>query len=244
MSTPDQGKRAAAVAAIAYITSETVIGVGTGSTVASFIDALGESHTTVTGAVATSIDTEQRLRRAGITPIPLDVADRPIAIYVDGADEIDRLGRAIKGGGGAHTREKLVARSSARWICIVDQSKLVECLGERRPVPLEVRPTELAGAISDVRALGGTPSIRVGGPALAGNRLVDVYDLDLSDPQRMEDALESIPGVVACGIFARRRADVILVGREDGSVFTLDPADVPAAGGQSPASPTDRDRPS
>ena len=230
MSAPATGKRAAAAAALAYITSETVIGVGTGTTVACFIDALGEGGTSVTSAVATSVDTERRLRRIGITPLPLEAADKPIAIYVDGADEIDRFGRAIKGGGGAHTREKRVAESSTTWVCIVDESKVVEHLGTRRPVPLEVVRTELDGVIAHVRALGGTPAIRAGSPELEGNRLVDVHDLDLTDPLRMEEILESIPGVIACGIFARRRADVILVGREDDSVLTLAPDDVTSSG--------------
>ena len=218
----DAGKQAAALAALAYLRDQTTIGVGTGSTVAYFIDAVGSSRV---NAVPTSADTEQRLRRVGITPIALEDAERPLALYVDGADEIDRLGRAIKGGGGAHVREKRVAQSSQEWVCIVDEGKLVERLGRRAPVPLEVAAASLAEASVAIALLGGVPRLRAGIPADSGNLLMDICGLDLSDPEHMEDALETIPGVVACGIFAHRRADVILVGREDGSVSTIIPND-------------------
>lgn len=217
------GKQAAALAALAYLRPDTVIGVGTGSTVAHFIDALSAGGAGVTRAVATSTDTEQRLRRVGISPIALEDAERPLALYIDGADEIDFLGRAIKGRGGAHTREKRVAQASRTWVCIVDESKLVDRLGTRVPVPLEIEPAALAETLAAVTRLGGAPAPRGGSPTDSGNALVDVRNLDLSDPLHMEDALEVIPGVVACGIFARRRADVILVGRADGSVFSLIP---------------------
>jgi ribose 5-phosphate isomerase A len=223
--TAEAGKRAAAVAAIAYIPPGAVIGVGTGSTVTYFIDAIGESGAGVTRAVATSIDTEQRLRRVGISLVALEDADKPLALYVDGADEIDFLGRAIKGGGGAHTREKRVASASTAWVCIVDDGKPVDHLGIRAPVPLEVESTALTEVVAAVTALGGSPELRARILTDSGNPLVDVHGLDLFDPLRMEDALEAIPGVIACGIFARRRADVILVGREDGSVLTLIPND-------------------
>ena len=223
MTAADVGKRAAARAAIAYLRPDTVIGVGTGSTVAHFIDALGAGGEGVTRAVATSLDTERRLRHVGISPIALEDAGPPLALYIDGADEIDRLGRAIKGSGGAHVREKRVAQASSRWVCIVDESKLMDRLGMRAPVPLEIEPTALAEATTAIARLGGAPALRVGSLADSGNPFMDVRVLDLSDPLGMEDALEAIPGVVACGIFAHRRADVILVGRDDGSVLTLIP---------------------
>ncbi len=218
-------KRAAARAALEYVPHDTVIGVGTGSTVAHFIDALGASDSRITRAVATSIDTQRRLRAVGISPITLELAEKPLALYIDGADEIDRLGHAIKGGGGAQTQEKRVAEASMMWVCIVDESKLVDHLGMRAPVPLEVGSGALAEAIAAASALGGSPELRPGAPADSGNPLVDVHGLDLSDPLRMEITLEAIPGVVACGIFARRRADVILIGRADGSVVTLAPSE-------------------
>ncbi len=223
MIAADVGKRAAALAALAYLRPDTVIGVGTGSTVAHFIDALGAGGAGVTRAVATSIDTEQRLLHIGISPIALEDAEKPLALYVDGADEVDFLGRAIKGGGGAHTREKRVASASTTWVCIVDEGKLVDRLGIRSPVPLEVESAALAEVMAAVVALGGSPELRAGILTDSGNPLLDIHGLDLFDPLRMEDALEAIPGVVACGIFARRRADVILVGRDDGSIFTLIP---------------------
>ena len=223
MTAADAGKRAAARAALAYLRPDTVIGVGTGSTVAHFIDALGAGGAGVTRAVATSIDTEQRLLHIGISPISLEDAEKPPALYVDGADEIDRRGRAIKGGGGAHAREKRVAQASSRWVCIVDESKLVDRLGMRAPIPLEIEPTAVTEATTAIARLGGAPALRVGSLADSGNPLMDVRGLDLSDPLGMEDALDAIPSVVACGIFAHRRADVILVGRDDGSVLTLIP---------------------
>lgn len=223
MTGADVGKRAAARAALAYLRPDTVIGVGTGSTVAHFIDALAAGGAGITRAVATSVDTEQRMLHIGIVPIALEDAEKPLALYVDGADEIDRLGRAIKGGGGAHAREKRVAQTSSRWVCIVDESKLVDRLGMRAPVPLEIETHALAEATTAVAALGAIAVLRVGSLADSGNPLVDVHGLDLSDPLGTEDALEAIPGVVACGIFARRRADVIHVGRDDGTVFTLIP---------------------
>lgn len=222
MSAADVGKRAAALAALAYLRPETAIGVGTGSTVAHFVDALGTSDAKLDCVVATSIDTERRLLHIGITPIPLEDAAKPLALYVDGADEIDRLGRAIKGGG-AHAREKRVAQASVIWVCVVDESKLVDRLGTRAPVPLEIDSNALAKASKAVAALGAKAVPRVGSLADSGNPLVDVHNLDLSDPLRMEDALDAIPGVVACGIFAHRPADVILVGRSDGTVPTLIP---------------------
>ena len=225
MISTEAGKRAAAFSALAYVPPDAVLGVGTGSTVACFIEALGASGTGVTSAVASSADTERRLRHVGITPVALGQADEPIALYVDGADEIDLSGRAIKGGGGAHTREKRVAFASATWVCIVDEGKLVDLLGIRAPVPLEVKAAALSDVATAITALGGSPKLRAGILTDSGNPLLDISGLDLSDPLRMEDALEAIPGVVACGIFAHRRADVIIVGREDGTVLTLAPDD-------------------
>ena len=230
MTSRELEKRAAAVAALAYVTPGIVLGVGSGSTVAQFIRALGEYAGRPSRAVATSADTEQRLRRAGIATIPLEAADRPLALYVDGADEIDRSGRAIKGGGGAHTREKRVARASETWLCIVDEHKLVDRIGTRTPVPLEIDACSFAEVAEAVAALGGFATLRPGRLADSGNPLADVHGLPLSDALSMERALEAIPGVISCGIFARRRADLILVGRADGTVGTL----VTRAPGQQP----------
>lgn len=216
-------KRAAARAALAYVEPGALLGVGSGSTVAHFIDALAGSAVRPAAAVAASRDTEEALVRAGITVIALDDAERPLSVYVDGADEVERSGRAIKGGGGAHAREKLIAKASSTWVCIVDESKLVERLGESAPVPLEVVPELLPTVLVSVATLGGEPRLCEGRLADSGDPLVDVHGLDLADPVAVEDALEAIPGVVACGVFARRRADVVLVGRADGSVETIVP---------------------
>ena len=221
MTSRELEKRAAAVAALAYVTPGIVLGVGTGSTVAHFIRALGDYAGRPSRAVATSVDTERRLRRAGIATIPLEAADRPLALYVDSADEIDRDGRAIKGGGGAHTREKRVARASETWVCIVDEHKLVDRIGTRAPVPLEIEARSFSEVAEAVAALGGTATLRTGRLADSGNPLADVHGLSLVDALGMERELEAIPGVISCGIFARRRADLILVGRADGTVDTL-----------------------
>ncbi|MDY0340774.1 MAG: ribose-5-phosphate isomerase RpiA [Coriobacteriia bacterium] len=225
MTTTDAGKQLAALAALAYLHPDTVLGVGTGSTVARFIDVIGTSDVPVRRAVATSLDTAQHLRLIGIEPIPLESADEPLLLYVDGADEIDHIGRAIKGGGGAHACEKRVASASITWVCIVDESKLVDRLGIHAPIPLEVESHALADIAAAVMALGGSPELRARSVSDSGNPLVDIRGLDMSDPLHMEDALDAIPGVIACGIFARRRADTILVGHEDGSVLTLVPSD-------------------
>ncbi len=223
MDTNDVAKRAAGRAALAYVTPGALLGVGTGSTVRHFVEALGESGTRPSAAVPTSSDTERLLRDIGVPLIALEFAEVPIPVYVDGADEVDGLGRAIKGGGGAHAAEKRVARASSTWVCIVDESKLVDRLGETAPVPLEVAERSLDAVIASIEAMGGSATVRAGSRADSGNPLVDVRGLDLSDPERTEDALEAVAGVVACGIFAHRRADVVVVGRADGSVSAFEP---------------------
>ncbi len=222
VSSVDDAKRATAHAAVDFVRSGSGLGVGSGSTVERFIDALGESTTRPAFVVPTSDRSESLLRGIGLSVVELGGSTRPIEIYVDGADEIDRHGRAIKGGGGAHTREKLVAAASETWVCIVDESKVVSRLG-RAAVPLEVEDA----ALRDVQAtlLGWGVSSRVRGQwnANPGHVLLDLTGLDLADPSNTESRLESLPGVVACGIFAHRTADIILVGHPDGRVDTLRP---------------------
>jgi len=214
----DSAKRAAARAAVAFVHPELVLGVGSGSTVALFIEELGLSGVRPSVAVSTSDATDALLRDIDVAVVPLEDVAEPIEIYVDGADEVDPLGRAIKGGGGAHTREKRVATASDAWVCIVDDAKVVPHLGYRWAVPLEVDASRLHDVHDAVTALGGLPTVREGRTADSGNPLVDVSGLDLDDPAGMESRLEAIDGVVACGIFARRRADVVIVGHPDGSV--------------------------
>jgi ribose 5-phosphate isomerase A len=223
MSAQDAAKRAAAKAAIRFVEAETIIGVGTGSTVAHFVNALASAGARPARAVSTSDDTDTRLRRLGIEVVRLEGAPLPLGVYVDGADEIDPQGRAIKGGGGAHTREKAVARASRVWVCIVDSSKLVSKLGSRSPVPLEVEASQLHPAQRAIEAMGARLTVREHTLQHGSTLIADVQGLDLRQPMEVERQLESIDGVVACGIFAHRRADLVLVGHPDGTVTEVDP---------------------
>ncbi len=220
---PETAKRAAARAAVEFVRPERVLGVGTGSTVALFIEELGLSGVRPSSAVSTSDATDALLREIDVLVVPLEAVREPIEVYVDGADEVDPLGRAIKGGGGAHVREKRVATASDAWICIVDDAKVVPHLGYRWAVPLEVETDRLQEVLDAVTALGGLPTVRQGRLADSGNPLVDVSGLDLDDPAGMEARLEAIDGVVASGIFAHRRADVVIVGHADGTVAVRRP---------------------
>jgi ribose 5-phosphate isomerase A len=211
--TRDEMKRAAAVAAIEFVQPGMTIGVGTGSTADWFITLLSElpAARRPAAAVASSLVTAAALRAAGIRVLDPAAAPYPLPLYVDGADEVDPELRLIKGGGGAHTREKAVATASELFVCIVDESKLVDRLGAA-PVPLEVVPWAAAFVAERVTALGGHPAARAGFLTDNDNIVVDVTGLELSDPEGLELELDAIPGVVACGIFARRRADLVLVG--------------------------------
>jgi ribose 5-phosphate isomerase A len=226
--TRDEQKRAVAAAAVAYVTPGTIIGVGTGSTAARFIEELARRPDLVTAAVASSEASAAALRAAGIRVVGLDEAPS-LPLYVDGADQIDPELRLIKGAGGALAREKVVASASELFVCIVDEGKLVERLGAASaagaapPVPLAVLPMAAPLVAERVRALGGSPAARSGFVADDGLGIIDVAGLDLSDPERVEAELQSIPGVVECGIFARRRADVVLAGGDHG-VRTIAPA--------------------
>jgi ribose 5-phosphate isomerase A len=222
MSAEDTAKRAAAEAAIRFVESESVIGVGTGSTVAHFLDALASAASRPSQAVSTSDDTDARLQRLGIEVVDLEAVMLPLDVYVDGADEIDRQGRAIKGGGGAHTREKAVARASRTWICIVDDTKVVSSLGSRSPVPIEIEADRIQAVLRMIERMGARSVVREH-TRQRETLVADVHGLDLQHPLGMERQLESIAGVVACGIFAHRRADLILVGHADSSVTEVDP---------------------
>lgn len=203
-------KRAAATAALEYVRPGMLLGVGTGSTTAFFIEALGELAPGVAAAVASSRDTERRLRAVGVPVVALDEAG-PLPLYVDGADEVDPELRLIKGHGGAHTLEKMLATAAGLFVCIVDESKLVVRLGAA-PLPLEVLASARCDAAERVAALGGVATERAGFVTDGGNLVLDVTGLDLSDPEDLEATLDAIPGVVECGLFARRRADVVLCG--------------------------------
>jgi ribose 5-phosphate isomerase A len=215
--TRDDMKRAAAAAAIEYVQPGMTIGVGTGSTTDWFVTLLSElpAARRPAAAVASSLATASALRGAGIRVLDPAAAPYPLPLCVDGADEVDPDLRLIKGGGGAQTREKVVATAAELFVCIVDESKLVERLG-RAPVPLEVVPWAAAFVARRLIAMGATVAARPGFVTDNGNAVLDAVGLDLSDPEGLEVELDAIPGVVECGIFARRRADVVLVGTATG----------------------------
>ena len=208
-----QAKRQAAERAIDYVEDGMVVGVGTGSTVAFFIDALAPLKHRIAGAVSSSEQSTQRLRSLGIEVIDLNNAG-PLPLYVDGADECDPQKRLIKGGGAALTREKIIAEASAKFVCIIDSAKLVDVLG-RFPLPVEVIPMARSLVAREILVqTGGQPVWREGVTTDNGNWVLDVHGLRISDPVAMEMALNQIPGVVSVGLFARRPADVVIVGGE------------------------------
>lgn len=213
-------KRNAARAALDFVEPGSVIGVGSGTTVWTFIDMLAESGMPLAGAVSTSNETTFRLRQIGIPVMGLSEASP--ALYIDGADEIDMAGRALKGKGGALTREKVVAAACAYWACIVDATKVKRMLIDES-VSLEVAETMVDSVRESMAAVGGVAERRVGQVTDAGNPLLDVSGLSLCDPSATEDLLDDIPGIIGNGIFARRRADVILVGRAVGGVSRIVP---------------------
>jgi ribose 5-phosphate isomerase A len=195
-----------------------IVGVGSGSTVDFFIDALAERRDRFAGAVSSSEKSSARLRSRGIEVLDLNevlAAAQAIPVYVDGADEIDDGLRMIKGGGGALTREKIVAAASERFVCIVDRSKLVARLGAY-PLPVEVVPMARELVASELRALGGRPSQRAGFVTDNGNLVLDVAGLAIDDPVALESEINQWPGVVTVGLFARRPADVVLISAPDG----------------------------
>lgn len=211
-------KRAAARAALDELVDGAVVGVGSGSTVNFFIDALGERRERIAGAVSSSEKSSARLRACGIEVLDLNevvAAGRPIPVYVDGADEIDSGMRMIKGGGGALTREKIVASACDRFLCIVDASKLVARLGAF-PLPVEVVPMARELVARRLRELGGAPVERAGFVTDNGNLILDVGGLQIDDPVAMETLVNQWPGVVTVGLFAARPADMVLIARPDG----------------------------
>jgi ribose 5-phosphate isomerase A len=221
MSTADDLKRAAAEAAIAHVPAGGVVGVGTGTTANFFIEALGRAKHRVDAAVASSEASAARLRAVGIEVLDLNCVDE-LRVYVDGADEITRRLHMIKGGGGALTREKIVAEVAHTFVCIADESKLKDVLGAF-PLPVEVIPMARALVAREMVKLGGTPRLREGFVTDNGNVILDVHGLEIADPVGLEACVNQIPGVVTNGLFARRGADLLLLGTPHG-VDTLTPA--------------------
>ncbi len=210
----DRKKQLAASAALSYVIEDQYIGIGTGSTVNHFIDAIGARKLRIRGAVSSSEATTARLKQLGIDVLDLN-ATGDLDLYIDGADEADRDLRLIKGGGAALTREKIVAAASRRFVCIVDDTKLVDRLG-RYPLPIEVIPMARSYVAREIVKLGGHPIYREGVTTDNGNHIIDVHGLSFAEPIRLEETLNHIVGVVASGLFARRGADVLVVATEDG----------------------------
>ena len=212
--TQDEQKRAAAKAAIQYIPAGCIIGVGTGSTANYFIDELAGIKQNLEGAVASSETTARRLRDRGIEVLDLNSVDE-LPVYVDGADEITEHLHMIKGGGGALTREKIVAAVARKFICIADQSKLVPILG-KFPLPVEVIPMARGYVAREITRLGGQPALRQGFTTDNVNVILDIHGLQILDPVELESTLNQITGVVMNGLFARRGADILLLSSENG----------------------------
>lgn len=220
--TQDELKRLVGVAALAHVVPGAVLGVGTGSTVNCFIDALAASGIAVAGAVSSSEASTKRLVAAGIRVLqPADLAGAgAMPVYIDGADEIDHRGRMIKGGGGALTREKIVADLADRFVCIADASKLVDRLGGY-PLPVEVLPMALGPVARRLAALGGEPRQRAGFVTDNGGLVLDVHGLVIDDPEGLEREVERWPGVICCGLFADRQRAAVCLLAAAGGVRTL-----------------------
>jgi len=205
-------------AALKYIEDGMVLGVGTGSTVNAFIDELASAGIRLEGAVSSSDQTTERLKKIGVSVRELNHTG-DLDLYIDGADEVDGGKRLIKGGGGALTREKVIAGASRRFVCIVDESKRVKVLGEF-PLPVEVIPMARSFVARQLRKLGGNPELREGFTTDNGNPILDVRGLDLVNAADMETRINAIPGVVTCGLFAHRGADEVLIASESG-IYSL-----------------------
>jgi ribose 5-phosphate isomerase A len=212
--TQDEKKQAVAREAVKYVAAGEYVGVGSGSTANFFIDELAKVRSRVKGAVASSIRTAERLKGHGIPVVELTQVDH-LPVYIDGADEVTEHGAMIKGGGGALTREKIVAAAATQFVCIVDDSKLVGVLGDF-PLPVEVIPIARSIVARELIKLGGTPQLRENFVTDNGNLILDVDDLKILDPAAFEGRINNIVGVVTNGLFARRGADVILVGGDQG----------------------------
>ncbi len=212
--TPDEKKKAVALAALEYVESGWVIGVGTGSTANHFIDGLARIKAKLDGAVASSNATAERLKQVGIPVLDLN-ATGDLPLYVDGADEATKHLHLIKGGGGALTREKIVAAASQKFVCIADDSKLVGMLG-KFPLPVEVIPMARSYVARQIVQLGGQPVLRENFKTDNGNIILDVHNLNIMNPVELEEKLDRLAGVVTNGLFARRPADVLLLASDQG----------------------------
>ncbi|PHQ75771.1 MAG: ribose 5-phosphate isomerase A [Idiomarina sp.] len=214
MAASDEMKKAAAEAALEYVENGTIVGVGTGSTVNFFIDALATKKDDIEGAVSSSEESTARLKAHGIPVFDLNAAG-PVPVYIDGADEINEYGQMIKGGGAALTREKIIAAVAEKYVCIANQSKMVGILG-KFPLPVEVIPMARSYVAREIVKLGGDPEWRQGVTTDNGNWILDVHNLEIMKPMELEDKLNNIVGVVTNGLFAARGANIALLGSPDG----------------------------
>ena len=212
--TQDKMKKAAAIKALEFIEHNTIVGVGTGSTVNHFIDALATIKHKIEGAVSSSDESSKRLKAHGIEVFDLNNVD-VLDVYVDGADEITKHMSMIKGGGAALTREKIVAAVAKKFICIADDSKQVELLGDF-PLPVEVIPMARSYVGRELVKLGGDPKYRQGVVTDNGNVIIDVHNLAMIDPKKLEADINAIVGVVTNGLFAQRGADILILGTKSG----------------------------
>ena len=212
----DRKKKNAAKIAIDYVKNNSIIGVGTGTTINFFIKELGKNKGLIDGAISTSVATEKLLREQHIPVLPLNsVIDLPI--YTDGADEVTHNKHLIKGGGGALTREKIVAAASKQFICIIDDSKLVPLLGGF-PLPVEVIPMAQSYVAREIAKLGGQPELRQDFLTDNGNIILDIHNLKIENPSELENQLNQITGIVTNGLFAKRPADTLIIATDDGIV--------------------------
>lgn len=213
--TQDEMKKEAGWAALKYVKKGGIIGVGTGSTVAHFINALGSVKDDIKGAVSSSVDSTKKLEELGITVFDCNDVEK-LDVYVDGADEINPSRDMIKGGGAALTREKIVAAISEKFVCIVDGTKTVDILG-KFPLPVEVIPMAREHVARELKNLNGNPVYREGVITDNGNIILDVHGLSITDPKALEVTINNIAGVVTNGLFAHRGADVLIVGTPEGA---------------------------
>ena len=212
--TQDEMKKMVAEAALEYVEAGTIIGIGTGSTANHFIDSLAAIKHKIDGTVASSNASAERLASHGIPVLDLNSVTE-LSVYIDGADEANQYLHLIKGGGGALTREKIVAACSRKFVCIADDSKLVDILG-KFPLPIEVIPMARSMVARELVKRGGQPVYREGFTTDNGNIILDVHNMEIMEPVKLEQELNDIPGVVTVGLFARKPADVLLLGMEDG----------------------------
>ena len=213
--TQDEVKKAAGWAALKYVEKGSIVGVGTGSTVNHFIDALGTIKDDIKGAVSSSVASTERLKELGIEVYECNDVMK-LDVYVDGADEINPAREMIKGGGAALTREKIVAAISDKFVCIVDGTKAVDVLGQF-PLPVEVIPMARSYVARELVKLGGDPAYREGVVTDNGNVILDVHNMQITNPKEMEDKINGIAGVVTVGLFAHRGADVVITGTPEGA---------------------------